>query len=51
MRTVVYSGVLSGPDAYYAQVEHFGLVAESWRGNVTVETIVVGMYYYWWGSG
>lgn len=37
----VYSGVLSGPDAYYAQIEHFGLVAESWRGNVTVETIVV----------
>jgi hypothetical protein len=42
VRTAVYSGVLSGPDAYYyAQVELFGLVAESWRGNVTVETIVV----------
>jgi hypothetical protein len=37
----VYSGMLSGPDAYYAQVKHFGLVAESWRGNVTIEKIVV----------
>ena len=37
----VYSGILSGPDAYYAHVKHFGLVAESWRGNVTIETIVV----------
>lgn len=37
----VYSGMLSGPDAYYAQVQHFGLVAESWRGNVTIETIIV----------
>ena len=34
----LYSGVLSGPDAVYADVPHFGLVAESWRGNVTVNT-------------
>lgn len=33
----VYSGELSGPDAVYATVQHFGLVAESWRGNVTVK--------------
>jgi hypothetical protein len=25
------------PDSYYAEVQHFGLVAESWRGNVTVK--------------
>ena len=37
----VYSGALSGPDSYYAEVKHFGLVAESWRGNVTIEAIVV----------
>jgi len=35
----VYSGALSGPDAIYAEVKHFGLVAESWRGNVTVKTV------------
>ena len=33
----LYSGALSGPDSYYAKVQHFGLVAQSWRGNVTVK--------------
>ena len=32
----LYSGALSGPDSYYAKVQHFGIVAQSWRGNVTV---------------
>jgi hypothetical protein len=32
----VYNGVLSGPDSVYASVPHLGIVAESWRGNVTV---------------
>ena len=33
----LYSGALSGPDSYYAKVQHFGIVAQSWRGNVTVK--------------
>ena len=36
-KCALYSGALSGPDSYYAEVQHFGLVAESWRGNVTVK--------------
>jgi hypothetical protein len=32
----VYNGALSGPDSVYASVPHLGIVAESWRGNVTV---------------
>ena len=35
-KCALYSGALSGPDSYYAKVQHFGLVAQSWRGNVTV---------------
>ena len=37
----LYSGALSGPDAVYAKVQHFGLVAQSWRGNVTVKKMYV----------
>ena len=33
----LYSGAQSGPDSYYAKVQHFGIVAQSWRGNVTVK--------------
>ena len=36
-KCALYSGALSGPDSYYAPVQHFGIVAESWRGNVTVK--------------
>lgn len=36
-KCALYSGALSGPDSYYAEVQHFGIVAESWRGNVTVK--------------
>lgn len=32
----VYNGLLSGPDSVYAPIKHFGIVAQSWRGNVTV---------------
>ena len=32
----LYNGVLSGPDSYYAAVPHYGIVAQSWRGIVTV---------------
>ena len=38
-RCALYSGALSGPDAYYAKVQHFGIVAQSWRGNVTVKVV------------
>jgi len=36
-KCALYSGALSGPDSYYAKVQHFGIVAQSWRGNVTVK--------------
>lgn len=37
-KCALYSGALSGPDSYYASpVQHFGLVAQSWRGNVAVK--------------
>jgi hypothetical protein len=32
----LYNGRLSGPDSVYAAVKHLGIVAQSWRGNVTV---------------
>eukprot|EP00038_Savillea_parva_P012428 m.204622 g.204622 ORF g.204622 m.204622 type:complete len:582 (-) comp22593_c0_seq1:66-1811(-) len=35
----VYNGQLSGPDSVYAATPHFGLVANSWRGNVTVSRL------------
>ena len=31
----LYNGDLSGPDSYYAAVPHFGVVAQSWRANLT----------------
>eukprot|EP00936_MAST-01D_sp_MAST-1D-sp1_P000925 g925.t1 len=37
-KCALYSGALSGPDSYYAQAQHFGIVAQSWRGNITVKT-------------
>ena len=33
----VYNGELSGPDSVYATVKHYGLVAQSWRENVTAQ--------------
>jgi hypothetical protein len=33
----VYNGALSGPDSVYAGPhKHLGIVAQSWRGNVTI---------------
>ena len=32
----VYNGELSGPDSVYATIKHYGIVAQSWRANVTV---------------
>jgi hypothetical protein len=34
----VYNGRLSGPDSIYAPHKHFGIVAQSWRGNVTISS-------------
>jgi hypothetical protein len=32
----VYNGLKSGPDSVYSSTPHLGLVAQTWRGNVTV---------------
>jgi len=32
----LYNGILSGPDSYYAATPHYGIVAQSWRGIVSV---------------